>query len=104
MSVPEIVNALGKGPKELWVTIPEGLRKEEIVEKIIQAMELDDEKSNTFRSEFLTLAKSSEGYIFPDTYLFPRDVPAKIVYEKLRATFNEKINSLVEPLLKQSKY
>lgn len=104
MSVPEIVNTLGKGPKELWVTIPEGLRKEEIVEKIIQAMEMDEEKAKTFRSEFLILADSSEGYLFPDTYLFPRDTPSKIVYEKLKSTFNEKFNSLVEPLSKQSKY
>lgn len=90
MSVSEIVSALGKGPKELWVTIPEGLRKEEVVEKIITSLEMDEEKKNIFREEFLSLAKDSEGYLFPDTYLFPRNVQAKAVYDKLKSTFNQK--------------
>lgn len=104
MSIPEIVNALGKGPKELWVTIPEGLRKEEIVEKIIQALEIEVGETNAFRDKFLSLAKTYEGYLFPDTYLFPRDVPVEIVFEKLKSTFDEKYGDGVENYAKGSKY
>ena len=53
MGLPEIVNTLGKGPKELWVTIPEGLRKEEVVGRLIQALEVDESKSENFKDDFL---------------------------------------------------
>ena len=104
MSVSEIVNTLGKGPKELWVTIPEGLRREEVVDRIIQALEIDESRRESFRSEFLSLSKSSEGYLFPDTYLFPRDASAETIYKKLRSTFDEKFESSVMPLMQDSRY
>ena len=100
MSVSEIVRIMGKGTKELWATIPEGLRKEEVVEKVIIALEMDKEKAEAFRTQFLTLAKDSEGYLFPDTYLFPREVPAEFVFNKLASTFDDKFDSAVTPLLK----
>lgn len=99
MSVSEIVDTLGRGAKELWVTIPEGLRKEEIAERIVKGLELDEAKSNTFKSEFLSLSKSSEGYLFPDTYLFPRESTAKFVFDRLTQTFNQKFEKDVLPLL-----
>jgi len=95
MSVSEIVSALGKGPKELWVTIPEGLRKEEVVEKIITSLEMEGDREDVFREEFLSLAKDSEGYLFPDTYLFPRNVQAKTVYDRLKSIFNQKYDGEV---------
>jgi UPF0755 protein len=104
MSIPEIVITLGKGPKELWVTIPEGLRKEEIAEKIVQALEIEAGETNAFRDKFLSLAKTYEGYLFPDTYLFPRDVPVEIVFGKLKSTFDEKYGDGVESYAKGSKY
>ncbi len=104
MSVSEIVTVLGKGPEELWVTIPEGLRKDEVVEKIIQALEFEEGKDTAFRDEFLALAKTDEGYLFPDTYLFPRDVRAELVIERLRSTFDEKYKEDVQPYMRQSKY
>jgi UPF0755 protein len=104
MSVSEIVMALGKGPKELWVTIPEGLRREEVVERIIEALEIEENKKESFRNEFLGYSKSSEGYLFPDTYLFPKDVSARTVYERLRKTFDDKFDTNVSPFLKEKKY
>jgi UPF0755 protein len=104
MSMPEIVSALGGGPKEIWVVIPEGLRKEEVVEKIIQALEITDSQADNFKNGFFALGQNTEGYLFPDTYLFPRDISATDAYEKLRSTFNEKFGSDIAPLLKDSKY
>jgi UPF0755 protein len=104
MSLPEIISAFGGGPKEIWVLIPEGLRKEEVVEKIIQSLEIADVKANDFRNEFLALSETSEGYLFPDTYLFPREVSAADAYEKLRSTFDDKFESNIGTLLKESKY
>ncbi len=104
MSVSEIVSILGRGAKELWVTIPEGLRKEEVVERIIKALEIEGERGDNFRSEFLTLSEDAEGYLFPDTYLFPREVTAKTVYQKLTNTFSEKYESSVLPYAGESKF
>ncbi len=104
MALSEIVNTLGKGPKELWVTIPEGLRKEEIAGKLIQALEVEEGKSENFRNDFLNLSASSEGYLFPDTYLFPRDISAKIVVDRLRSTFADKYENKIAVLLKEGKY
>jgi len=90
----QIVAQLIKGPKEIWVTIPEGLRKEEIVEKYIKAFGLGDVAAENFRSEFSLAAKDKEGYLFPDTYLFPKDITAKLVVNKMLTTFDKKINSI----------
>src|SRR5260221_8579108 len=57
-SLAQVVDALSKGPVELWVTIPEGLRREEVVEKVITSLELKDAKADTFRSDFLSQTKT----------------------------------------------
>jgi len=87
MTISEIVDSFGKGPKELWVTIPEGLRNEEVVEKIIAGLEMKGEKANSFRNDFLMKAKGEEGYLFPNTYLFPRDVTAEAAVSRLTGLF-----------------
>ena len=50
-----------------------------------------------FISEFLALTESDEGYLFPDSYLFPREVTAQKVVDRLRSTFEEKYTLEVAP-------
>lgn len=90
LSLFEIVNQLTHGPKEIWVTIPEGLRKEEIAEKYIKTFGLEADAASSFRSEFLLAASGKEGYLFPDTYLFAKDVTATLVVTKMLTTFDKK--------------
>jgi UPF0755 protein len=87
MSVSEIANQLTKGTEDTWVTIPEGLRTEEIAELFADFSEFDTQ-------EFIQLAKGSEGYLFPDTYLFPRLVTTETVYSILKRTFEQKTAEL----------
>jgi len=91
-TLAEIVSILGKGPEELWVTIPEGLRKEEVVERLISGLEMDAGKAGSFRDEFLIEASDKEGQLFPDTYLFPRDIKATVAVNKMIDTFETKID------------
>lgn len=91
-SLEEIVNTLTSGPVELWVTIPEGLRREEIVERFIEGLKMSTADGIIFRQDFLDLTKDMEGFLFPDTYLFPRDISAKIVLDTMRATFDKRIS------------
>lgn len=89
-SLFQIADALFKGPIELWVTIPEGLRREEIAQKFATVLNKDD----SFISDFLTVSEDKEGYLFPDTYLFPRDVLAATVVTKMENTFESKTKNL----------
>lgn len=88
-SLFKIVEELIKGPVEIWVTVPEGLRREEIAAKFMTALEKDE----SFRQEFLNLTVGKEGHLFPETYLFPKEVTATKIVEKMEATFDKKIDS-----------
>lgn len=90
-SVQKMVTQLTQGPLELWVTVPEGLRREEIVERFIKGLEKDGTEATTFRTEFMQESQGEEGYLFPDTYLFPRDATAAQVVSKMTSTFDAKI-------------
>jgi len=89
-SLFQMADTLFKGPVELWVTIPEGLRREEIAQKFAVTLNKDD----SFITDFLQVSKGEEGYLFPDTYLFPRDITAVAVTEKLTDTFASKTQNL----------
>jgi UPF0755 protein len=94
LSLEKIVDTLSGPPLELWVTVPEGLRREEIVEKFIDGLEKQGSEAIGFRREFLEESISLEGYLFPDTYLFPRDVKASSVVSALRNTFDKKMREI----------
>ena len=63
------INALFNGPVEIWTTIPEGLRREEIAVRFATALG----KDNAFVTEFMQASKGEEGYLFPDTYKFSKE-------------------------------
>lgn len=86
----ETIDTLFKGPVELWVTIPEGLRREEIAQKFKSALGKDE----AFVAEFLTASKGQEGRLFPETYLFPRDASAVSIVKRMTDTFTSKTGSL----------
>lgn len=86
----QVVGQLLRGPTEIWVTIPEGLRREEIAAKFASGLDRDP----TFIAEFLDASKNDEGTLFPDTYLFPKDASPSSVVNKMTRTFGAKTNSL----------
>lgn len=90
-SVAKMVDQLTQGPLEVWVTVPEGLRREEIVERFINGLGIEGGQAVTFRTEFMQQTNDKEGYLFPDTYLFPRDATATMVVNKMASTFDAKI-------------
>lgn len=82
MSAFDIATALTKGSIDVWVTIPEGLRKEEVAE--IFAKDLSAFSVSNFLSE------AEEGYLFPDTYLIPKGADSDMVIDILTKTFEQK--------------
>jgi len=89
-SLFQLVEELGKGPSEIWVTIPEGLRREEIALRFKDSLGRDE----LFVKEFLSSSEDNEGYLFPDTYLFPKTVSAPNVVKKMVSTFESKTSDL----------
>lgn len=86
----QTVSELLSGPTEIWVTVPEGLRREEIALKFASSLDRD----TSFTSDFLDSSKGAEGTLFPDTYLFPKDASASAVVNKMKQTFAAKTSSL----------
>lgn len=81
MSAEEILKVLTTSPKETWVTILEGWRVEEVAQKLGEQLGVEKE-------EFLKYAK--EGYMFPDTYLFPYEISTKRIAEIMMENFESK--------------
>lgn len=79
MSTPQILKALQVGSEDIWVTLVEGLRVEEMAVKLYEQLKINQE-------EFIR--KSKEGYMFPDTYLFPKDATPEYITDTLRKTFD----------------
>lgn len=88
----QVVDQLSRGPIEIWVTVPEGLRREEIAARFASNLDRDQ----TFINEFLNSSKGKEGYLFPDTYLFPKDASASAVVAKMVKTFDAKTADLTQ--------
>ena len=82
MDARTIAKELTRGMMDVWVTIPEGWRSEEIATNVAKELDIPEK-------EFLTLAK--EGYMFPDTYMISRDATAGAVVQLLTDTFYEKV-------------
>jgi UPF0755 protein len=104
MSVSEIVENLGGGALELWVTIPEGFRREEIADRFVESLKMPIDQQSKFRSEFLSLTQDKEGYLFPDTYLFPKEASASAAVKRLNTTFNSKADSDLKNIIQSSIY
>jgi UPF0755 protein len=103
-SLFKVVSQLTSGPVEEWVTVPEGLRREEVVEKYISVLKRNEADAEVFRQEFLTITTNKEGFLFPDTYLFPKTVSASIVANKMLSTFDNKISAQMEADISASEY
>ncbi len=99
-SLFKLVEELMKGPVEVWVTIPEGLRREEVAQKFASTFG----KGEDFVNEFITASSGQEGFLFPDTYLFPKTATASAVVKKMRATFDKKLDSQMRQDIESGAY
>lgn len=88
----EIARLLTHGTLDIWVTLIEGLRREEIAQIVSQNLDIPE-------SEFLKLA--NEGYLFPDTYLFPKNATAGGVIEVLNNNFSKKYDDSLQTLARR---
>ncbi len=87
MDLVKIMDTIGHGTVDIWVTIPEGLRSEEIAQ-ILQ------KEIPTYSPDWVPTLKDEEGYLFPDTYLIPKDADVSTVISILKGNFSKRIGEI----------
>lgn len=89
MNAFQIAENLTHGTLDVWVTIIEGLRKEEIANIFNKNLDLPE-------SEFVR--STDEGYLFPDTYLIPKESTVDDVKTILTNNFKLKYDQSLKNL------
>lgn len=100
LSLPKLVSILLKGPTSVWITIPEGLRREEIVIRFADGLTKTDSERKSFIDEFLDASNGKEGFLFPDTYLLPKDITAEKVVIYQLSIFEKKTAEIMPDIQK----
>ncbi len=83
MDATSVARKLTHGTLDVWVTTVEGWRVEEVAAKLTKELDIPE-------SEFVKVAR--EGYMFPDTYLIPRDATVGAVAALFTTTFEQKVD------------
>ncbi len=78
-----ILSELTKGTQDIWITIPEGLRAAEIA-TILKT------KLPSYDSSWAAKLQTQEGYLFPDTYSFPKDITVDQIITTMEDNFQKK--------------
>jgi UPF0755 protein len=89
MNTLTIAQNMMHGTLDVWVTLVEGWRREEMASAIAAALETKGVSFN--QSKFLELTKDKEGYLFPDSYLIPLSTSEADVASLLERTFKKKV-------------
>lgn len=81
LSATDLAKSLTKGSLDTWFTVIEGLRNEEIADRVTKDLGIPS-------ADFLAAAQ--QGYLFPDTYLIPKDATSETVLLIMRNNFDSK--------------
>jgi UPF0755 protein len=108
LNIKEIVETLQRAQsQDIWITIPEGLRKDEIAD-ILEDEFSQQESVNFSKNEFLDLTvdeayiaqfglpeqvENLEGYIFPDKYAFSIETTTESALTKMIENFVTKVGT-----------
>ncbi|OIQ04041.1 MAG: endolytic transglycosylase MltG [Candidatus Moranbacteria bacterium CG_4_10_14_3_um_filter_41_65] len=103
MSAWQIVNKLGSAPDMKWVVIPEGLRKEQIGEKLTETFNWSDEELDKWNTEYTKMRIDYiEGTYFPDTYLIPVSEKGFDMANRMTRRFDEQFAPYVGQFSQQN--
>lgn len=84
MDAAMVAQTLTHGTLDVWVTTLEGWRVEEVANKLAKSLDIPE-------AEFLK--HSREGYMFPDTYLLPKDATPAAIAKIFMDTFDTKVDT-----------
>ncbi len=81
MTAEEIAQALTHGTVDEWITVVEGLRKEEVAQQLSEQFAVN---------QISFIEQSKEGRLFPDTYLIPKSATLTTINKLFESTFQKK--------------
>lgn len=88
-SIADLAQLFQHGRNDITLRYIEGWRVEQLGLYLVEKLE------NFNYREFVLAASPLEGYLFPDTYVFNRDISHKEVVEIMNATFDQKTQDLL---------
>lgn len=89
MSASELAKKLTVGTEDIWITIPEGTRSEQIL-TYLKEQKIDD--GNWTVASQIPIWRKDEGKFFPETYLVPKLWTIDQIRQHLIKTFNQKFD------------
>lgn len=105
LTLPQVLDKLIRGDVLTYgVTLIEGLTAEETADHLMtqgfgdRDAFLDAMSSPELISDLDPLATNLEGYLFPDTYRFPRNTSEQAIVRALVENFRRRWNEAIEPL------
>lgn len=103
MDAWKLTQTLTSTPSLKWVVIPEGLRKEEIGERLAKTFGWDEKQLKDWIYTYTAMDYDHlEGVYFPDTYLIPVDESGLDIANRLRRRFDEQFAPYMSKFLKQN--
>lgn len=84
MDLKKLVDTMSHGTLDIWVTVPEGKRAEEIADTLKQEIP-------SYNESWRVQLDQNEGYLFPDTYLIPRDATVDQIISIMRNNFDKRV-------------
>lgn len=87
MNANQIALSLTHGTLDLWITIPEGQRAGEITDALQKTIP-------SFKPSWKNALLLNEGYLFPDTYLIPKDADIDLIISIMKNNFYKKIQEI----------
>lgn len=104
MPETEVASILQADPFLIWITIPEGYRKEEIGELLGNRLSWSEVQKQSWATAYQKLEYKAyedaedykEGVYFPDTYLFPRTEGPIQAASRMINNFNKRFSGYVE--------
>ena len=103
MNAWEVARILTSAPSLKWVVVPEGLRKEEIGERLAEVLGWDEKQLHDWTYTYTAMYYDQlEGVYFLDTYLSPVDESCLDVANRFRRRFDEVFAPYMTKFLKQN--
>lgn len=97
MGVVALAQLLTHGALDRWITVIEGWRSEEIANVLKEDIE-------TYDPKWVLELRKKEGFLFPDTYLVPKDTDITFILDMFDTNFNQKVtDKMREDLEKQGR-
>lgn len=87
MTAQEVAKSLTLATNDVWVTIPEGFRAQEIADIL-------EKNVPGYKNSWKDILEKNEGYLFPDTYLIPKTSDVNLVLSILKNNFEKKYNGI----------